>query len=249
MRCVIIAAISSALLTSCSRPETERLSRPTSENPNAVPPEGDAALERNRQVVMPHYVRGSNSLTQVAADDIAMPTLTEWQQKVVASYQRWGAVEAQFSPWYELASPTLKQLFPGFRFFVVSYSEIAVPGKEKFHGLAQGLSFTVVCQTDGRFVKRFTHWGNYEQFGDVLAAQKVAITSAEDATLVWHAFCDLHQLHSKDLPAIKISDTVWHLGDNTIDGVHYYHEVTLDSAQTVTSSELRADDPKRPKSK
>jgi len=68
-----------------------------------------------------------------------------------------------------------------------------------------------------------------------------------DAQLVWAGFCDLHQKHWKDQKAIKVSETLWHLGDKTTNGVHYYYEVILDAQQRIQSARLHSNDPRRPK--
>ncbi len=127
--------------------------------------------------------------------------------------------------------------------------ERPAPGKEKQALGLGGGEYTLICDPDGELVAEIYHYGNYDSYGDFLAAKKISIRSPQDAKLVWEGFCDLYQKHWKDNPAIKVSETVWHLGDNTIDGVHYYYEFVLDSSQLVTSARLHADDPKRPKSK
>jgi hypothetical protein len=125
-----------------------------------------------------------------------------------------------------------------------------VPGQEKRAGaLPQGNAVTLICNSNGKLVREIDHYGNYEPFGEFLAANRVTIRSPEDAKLVWEAFCDLHQKHWKDQRAIKISDTVWHLGDTTIGNFHYYYQIILDADQTVVSAKLHADDLNRPKSK
>lgn len=190
-----------------------------------------------------------DALNPVAADDITMPTLNNWQRKVVENYAKRGIVEARFSSWFELPSPSLKKLFPGLRFFTASWTERPAPGREKEAlGLGDG-EYTLICGADGKLAKEICHHGNYDPYGVFLATKKVSIHSPEDAKLVWHGFCDLHQKHWQDQPANKISDAIWHLGNTTIDGVHYYYEVVLDASQIVTSARLHVDDPKRPKFK
>ena len=190
-----------------------------------------------------------DALKPVAADDITMPALRAWQQKVVENYSKNGIAEAHFSSWAELPFPSLKKLFPGLRFFTASWDERPAPGKEKQALGLGGGEYTLICSADGKLAKEIYHYGNYDPYGDFLATKKVSIRSPEDAKLVWDGFCDLHQKHWQDQSAIKISDTIWHLGNKTIDGVHYYYEVVLDAAQTITSARLHADDPKRPNSK
>jgi hypothetical protein len=178
-----------------------------------------------------------------------MPTLREWQRKVEADYFRSNYAKPEFASWHEIPASSLANLFPDLRFFTTSWSERPIPGKERAAAFAWGLGVTLICTADGKLVRSVGHHGNYEEFGEFLAVEKIAIHSAGDAKRVWDAYCDLHQKHWKDQTAIKVSDTVWHLGKTTVSGAHYYYEVKLDSAQTVVSAKLHADDPNRPSSK
>ena len=177
----------------------------------------------------------------VPADDIALPALRSWQEKITEGYRKNGSAGAQFSTWAELPFPSLKKLFPELRFFAVSWSELPTPGVNKPFSLALGMEYTLVCDANGKIVKEISHYGNYEPYGELLAAEKVSIRSSDDAKLVWEGFTDLHQKHWKDNPAVKVSDTIWHLGDKTIRDVRYYYEVVLDAAQTIVSAKLHAD--------
>jgi len=183
-----------------------------------------------------------DALTPVARDDAAMPVLREWQRKRIEKCEKGGIAKISFSPWYELPSPALKQLFPGLRFFATFWTLRPIPGKEKETiGLPSELEIALILNPDGTSLKEVYTSGNYEPFGEFLAAHKIAIRSAADAKLVWEAFCDLHLKHWKDQPAVKISDTVWHLGDTTIDRFHYYYEVVLDDDHVVKSAKLVAE--------
>src|SRR5262245_5976460 len=70
-------------------------------------------------------------LNRVSDDDAAMPTLRGWQDKITADYSKHGNVEARFTAWYELPFSSLQRLFPGHRFFTISWSQRAIPGREK----------------------------------------------------------------------------------------------------------------------
>jgi hypothetical protein len=186
-------------------------------------------------------------LSVVADSDPAAPALKEWQQGVEAEYKKDGLIIPTFSSWFELPFDSLKTLFPDHRFFATSWSEMHAPGKEKeVMGLAAGLETTLVCDAKGKLVKEVHHTGNYEAFGELLNSEKVVIRTADDAKLVWEAFCDIHQRHWKDQPAIKIDDRKWHLGDKTIDRFHYYYEVLLDADLRVTGARLCADEIRKP---
>lgn len=187
-----------------------------------------------------------DQLTKVVDTDPAAPALREWQQSVEGKYRQGGVVVPTFSSWFVLSFDSLKALFPHQRFFAVSWSEKAAPGKEKEAvGLAFGLEATLVCDAAGKIIKEVHHTGNYEAFGELLNASKVAIRTSDDAKLVWNAFCDIHQRHWQKQPAIKVGDKTWHLGDITIDRFHYYYQVLLDDESRVVSAKLHADEIKK----
>ena len=185
-------------------------------------------------------------LSVVADSDPAAPTLKEWQQSVEADYKKDGLIIPTFSSWAELPFDSLKTLFPGHRFFAASLIERHAPGKEKEVMGLGGLETTLVCDAKGKLLKEVHHTGNYEAFGELLHSAKVVIRTADDGKLVWGAFCDIHQRHWKDQPAIKIDDRKWHLGDETIERFHYYYEVLLDADFRVKSATLCADEIRKP---
>jgi hypothetical protein len=184
-----------------------------------------------------------DAVTSVAPDDPCMPVIREWQQKLLENYNddRFGRLaRPDFLRWAELPFPSLKALFPQHRFFTITWSERPVPGKEKEAvGLAAGLEETLVCDSDSKLVK-LPNPGSHGEFGQLLAANKIALRTADEANLIWEAFCDFYQKHWKGRPALKVSDTVWHLGKTTNSGVHYFYEVTLGADQIVKAGELRS---------
>ena len=182
-------------------------------------------------------------MTAVEDSNPAAATLKECQQGVEDDYKKGGLIVPTFSSWFEMPFDSLKSMFPDCRFFVISWSERPAPGKEnEVLGLASGIEGTIVCDAKGKLVKKLQQSGNYGEFGELLHSAKVTIRTADDAKRVWEAFCDIHQRHWKDQPAIKIDDRKWHLGDTTIDRFHYYYEVLLDEELRVTSARLCADE-------
>ena len=183
-----------------------------------------------------------NTLPQVAADDKAMPALREWQKKVGDNYKKGGVVIATFTPWYEMATPSLRKLFPNLRFFAISWDERQNPAiKEPLGGMGAGLEFIVVCDKEGKYTAEMCGWGGMDDYGKLLASNKIAIRSLEDADLVWQCLCDTHRWGLRG-PSVKISDTTWHLGDSVNDQKeHYYYKVTLDKDQIVVTGTLQAD--------
>ena len=183
-----------------------------------------------------------DELVQVPESDPVFTALKEWQVDVEAQYKKSGVVISIFSPWFELPFDSLTTLLSKHRFFTISGSEKTAPGKEEVIGLAMNLSRTVVCDPEGKIIKTLSHWGNYEEFGELLHASNVSIRSHDDAKLVWNAFCDSHQRHWHKHQATRIDEKTWHLGDHTIDKFHYYYEVLIDRNSRVLSAKLRADE-------
>ena len=190
----------------------------------------------------------TDKLTRVLESDSVFPALKEWQHDADARYQQGGMVIPTFSPWFELPFDSLTTLLPRHRFFAISWSEKAAPGKEEEAiGLAMFLSKTIVCDAEGKILKALHHTGNYEAFGELLHAANVSIRTANDAKLVWNAFCDSHQRHWHKNPATRVDEKTWHLGNTTIGKFHYYYEVVLDDDSRVLSAKLHADEKSKPK--
>ncbi len=175
------------------------------------------------------------------ANDPALPTLRTWWQTTAARYAKDGKIRPYFGAWQELPYGKLQRLFPGRRFFKASWIETPILDKTQTSGIASGVKYTLVCDIAGNLVAENSGDRNSEAFGDMLAASKIRIRSPADAKLVWDAFCDLDQKAWKELPVLRVSETVWHLGDATTNGIHYYYEVRLNDDTSVKAARLRAD--------
>ena len=180
---------------------------------------------------------------RVDPSDSVTPTLNQWQAEVIERYRKSGHTQPQFGPWLEIPSESLRRLFPDLRFITIHWNEVAAPGTtEKFASRAGDLFVVLADKSAKQTTLEFFGYGNYEEFGSLLSQHGIAINSPDDATLVWNAFCDLHQKHWKDQGIEKIDDRTWHLGVITIDRFHYYYQVDLDSDNKITHGKLHADE-------
>ena len=138
----------------------------------------------------------------------------------------------------------IRELFPGWEFYAVSYSNYKKEGfDDRPVSLAAGLGLTLAVGPDSRLKIRMSHYGNHEEYGYLLIETKAAIRNADDANLVWHAFCEIHRKAWKGRKVEKVSETEWKLGifsyDQTIsvvDGVStvvkrtHFMQVMIDPA-------------------
>lgn len=190
----------------------------------------------------------SAELVKVDPADPVMATLGKWQHAASESYRKGGHTLAQFGPWMEIPSPSLRQLFPELRFITIYWDEAPAPGNDASRDIALRASrafglFIILAVDQGKgTTQEFSGYGNYEEFGTLLAEQRIQIDSPAQATLVWNAFCDLHQKHWKNQTQHeRIDEHTWHLSVNTIDRFKYYYQVELDAKHTVVRAKLIAD--------
>ena len=180
---------------------------------------------------------------RVETSDPAMPILSKWQAGVIERYRKDGQTQPDFGPWLEIPSESLRRLFPDLRFITIHWDEVSVPGAaEDLVSRAGDLFVILAVNSTKQTTQELFGCGNYEEFGSLLSERGATIKSPEDATLVWNAFCDLHQKHWKDQGITRIDDTTWHLGVITIDRFHYYYRVDLDSEHKVIRGKLHADE-------
>ena len=126
----------------------------------------------------------------------------------------------------------MQKFFPMHRFYLLSYEDHAVPGKEREVAIAIGLYVTLGLGPEGKL-----HWfhgsGNYEEFGLFLAAQKITIKSREDAIAVWRAYCEIHRRGLKEARVEHPAETTWYLGCTDADKMTWFYEVKTDAAGVV----------------
>jgi hypothetical protein len=135
----------------------------------------------------------------------------------------------------------IQTLFPGWSFYAFTYSNRLREGfPDDAASVAAGLGHTLAVGPDGTTILRLYHWGNYEDYGHLLAATGAKIRGPEDAQWTWDAFCELHRKFSKTQKMGRVSDSEWRLGIahydqviSEIDGIrtivgntHYFRVVT-----------------------
>ena len=120
-------------------------------------------------------------------------------------------------------------LFPGWKFYGFDYYNYAKnpSDKNKFH--LAGLSTTLAVY-DSKPVKTFRLY-NYKDYGKFLNINKTVIRDANDAKLVWGAFCEIYRMGGKDLKIEKVSDNEWKLGINS-------YEQKISAVRTVKRTSL-----------
>ncbi len=159
--------------------------------------------------------------------------------RLVTSYEHNDSVEPIIHPVQEILGIHTEDLFPGFRFYVISHDEVVKEDAPYIPGLAINLYYTLaISQEEATY--RFPGYGNYESFGLFLSEQRLSIQSEEDATNIWCAFCEIHLKSWAGQPFEKMSDTVWHLGLYSDEYYNYHYEVILDSEGLVISGILQA---------
>lgn len=144
----------------------------------------------------------------------------------------------------------IRSLFPNWVFYALSYSNYKKPGfDDQPASLASGLGHTLAIAPDSRRLMRFSHYGSYVAYGHLLRETKAAIRNAEDAKLVWNAFCAIHRKAWEDHEVERVAENMWKLGiysyDETIsvvDGVstivkrtHFMQVATDPTSKQITS--------------
>ncbi len=108
---------------------------------------------------------------------------------------------------------TIRTLFPGWEFYAFVYSNYMRKGfDDKKASLAMRLGYTLAVAPNSGETIRLYHYGDYEAYGALLARNKVTISNAEEARLVWRAFCEVHRKGWQNYGIERVSDSEWRLG-------------------------------------
>jgi hypothetical protein len=110
-------------------------------------------------------------------------------------------------------------LFSGWKFYGFDFSNYAKnPSDKKKYSLAFGLRSTLAVFSDSNSIKTFELYnGNTDTYGKFLKLNKIVVRDANDAKLVWGAFCEIYRKSGKDYKYEKISDNEWKLGINSFE--------------------------------
>jgi hypothetical protein len=186
----------------------------------------------------------NSTFVPVSEQDLLYRRLLEFQGEILARYEKSDYTVAEFSPWREIKADVLEKLFPDYRFFIIQWSESLHPDKTtEGHIIAQGygLSVNLVLKKDGQDATELNSFGNYEEFGQLLAKADVRLLSYDDARLIWDGFCEANMKPWKDQGIEQINDTTWDLGVISINRIRYYYRLLLDRDGKVLSGNLQLD--------
>lgn len=187
---------------------------------------------------------GSVKPISISRDDPIQSTLLAWKKKIAQRYDASIHTRPMFGSWSEISSKSLKELFPEYRFFTISWNEAAtVGGKGDMHvSRAVGLYSIFAWHPEKSGWTEFYGFGNYEEYGQFLSQQQILLESEDDARLIWECFCDIHQKHWKMQGVERRGESVWHLGATVIDNFRYYYQIDVDKSGKVVSANLHAEE-------
>lgn len=174
--------------------------------------------------------------------DLIYPLSQMLQDNIAKRYEKSGYMVDEFSVWSEITSPALNRLFPEYRFLSIKWTEKIHPDYETggMFGVGYGLHAIFACRKDAGSFVELSGYGNYEEYGKLLAETGTQLNREEDARLIWDGFCDIHTKQWKDMAFEKISDKEWNLGVITINGLRYYYRVILNEEGKVLSGKMYA---------
>ncbi len=193
-----------------------------------------------------------SQLVAVAKNDACCLAIQRETQVVTDIYARHpsGRLFADFWPPCEVKGHALQSVFPKHRFFLIVWNEKVnepPPGVPRLFGRGGVAKSPIAVDAEGRGTEVGYH-GNYEDFGNFLAANKVKITSPDDAQAVWDALCEIARW-KREGQNEKVSDNEWRLGvRKTPVGGKLWFEVHLNDDSTVRSGAMVAPPPpKKPR--
>ncbi len=123
-------------------------------------------------------------------------------------------------------------LFPDWRFYGFDYSMYVKKEEDKHKvSIPFGLGFSLAVSSEPNNVKtfKFYNYGNYDEYGKFLIVNKIPIYNANDAKLVWDAFCEIHRKAWKSYKNKNVSNNEWKLGmssgDQGISADNEFHTI------------------------
>jgi hypothetical protein len=142
----------------------------------------------------------------------------------------------------QIRSDSLERLFPECRFFRIGYRtrKSLLWNRSSTAGVVRQL--TVAADFDrGEFV-RLSREGNFEEFGELLAARNVRLTNQVEAELIWNGFRDVIGARGWNTGShVRISETRWELNRHAGNGGAYWYAVTTDSEGTIEAAQLESE--------
>lgn len=189
-----------------------------------------------------------NKSKPVDPTDPITPLVDKWQSQAIAEIQ-WHRIDVsrwEFKQPQEYYSEASRKVFPEWRFLILNWQEIPAEKPEAIPAEKKKASPNIIVahlaiSPDHRTMQQFHIFGNYEEFGVLLAHQGIKIETLEDATAVWNAFCDVHWTQWHQQKHKKINDRLWHLGTITTGNIDYYYQVDLAADHQVQRGKLKAE--------
>lgn len=186
----------------------------------------------------------NKTFVPVTEQDSLHHRLLEFEDEIRARYEKSDYTVSQFAPWKEIKAEVLEKLFPEYRFFTIQWSESLHQDKTpQTHFIAQGfgLSVNLALKKDGQDATELNSFGNFEEFGQLLAKANVRLLNYEDARLIWEGFCEANMKPWNDQGIEQINETTWDLGVISINGIRYYYRLLLGRDGKVLSGNLQLD--------
>jgi hypothetical protein len=202
--------------------------------------EADAA---DRMIEPPTVATPPSAETRtIESDDPNKPAVEAKIEAIRAGQKAGGHSEARLSQVADVVTPTLQSVFHGCRFYFVQWSMVPAPtaaATREAVARAFGLAVTFVIDEDKELTE-LNGSGNLEEFGRLLAKRQAVIASAEDASIIWSAFCDAYRKQWKARAPRRVSETQWALGEAEIRGTRYWYDVRLAPDHRVRSAIFRS---------
>jgi len=152
--------------------------------------------------------------------------IQEELRKIRDAYAKSDLIEPVFMPVREFNPTASKELLKGGRYYAVTWDERATDKGKNHVNLALWLGFTLVVfsEQDRQLIWKY---GISEDFGAMLAKQRVKILSEEDAARVANAYYELNNAIDARVtwPNQKISESEWRLCIQTSGSSKYYYRV------------------------
>lgn len=138
-------------------------------------------------------------------------------------------------PW-QLEGEAMKKVYPGWRFYLIAWTEADADPKNHMLGRAMSPNYTLAIDPGGKITKLYYSYPN----GELLVEPRIRIRSQEDAELIWKAQCEIFRRGDETSKCEKVSATEWKLGVHSFasDGktLTVFVTVTVDADGFCTSA-------------
>lgn len=162
---------------------------------------------------MPPCDPDDSPLVPVSETDSCNEILSDEMARIEQRPGRSRVIELVFRAPREIQGKAIGELFPNYRFFLLSWDQkmgkARPPGSRRISGLAVGIGTAIAVNKWGTVARLGSP--DCEAFGDFLAINGVRILDANDARLVRDAFCEVERM-KKTGKLEKVSTNVWRLG-------------------------------------